>query len=289
MTFRVQGKYFFNTYPQCNLSKEAIKNFYLELLPNIEKLIVAEELHQDGNTHIHVLFQHKTRLNIRNERYFDIDDYHPNITSVRNLAACTNYIKKDNNYLEYSIPTIDNSLYTWDNSMTEAEFYAKGLEEKIPFQYVDHAFKLLSKPSLTLTETPPKTVSDPLMLATLRDFQWDWTQTRNLVISGASGIGKTTWVKANAPKPALWITHMDCLNTYREGYHKSLIFDDMSFQHLPREAQIHLVDSYDTRTIHVRYRTVTIPAGIPRVFTTNLRSPFSEDDAISRRIKIHHF
>jgi len=51
---------------------------------------------------------------------------------------------------------------------------------------------------------------------------------------------------------------------------KGLIFDDMSFVHLPREAQIHLVDVFDDTQIHCRYNHVEIPAGTPRIITTNL-------------------
>lgn len=68
------------------------------------------------------------------------------------------------------------------------------------------------------------------------------------------------------------------------GYHKSIIFDDVDFNHYPRTAQIHLCDFDNARDIHVRYGTAHIPAGIAKVFTCN-EWPLSSDPAVMRRVK----
>lgn len=60
----------------------------------------------------------------------------------------------------------------------------------------------------------------------------------------------------------------------------------MSFLHLPREGQIHLVDTADESQVHARYEMVEIPAGTPRIITTNLMPSeiFAwENEAIRRR------
>lgn len=75
--------------------------------------------------------------------------------------------------------------------------------------------------------------------------------------------------------------------------HDGIVFDDMSFNHWPAEACIHLVDLAYNRSINVRYGTVMIPAELPRIFTTNveLTQFFSEKTteeqwlAIERRIE----
>lgn len=102
-------------------------------------------------------------------------------------------------------------------------------------------------------------------------------------ISGPSGIGKTTWAKAYCQLPALWVTHMDDLRLFRAGFHKSIIFDDMSFCHMPRESQIAIADTQQSRSIHIRYGVARIPAGIQKIFTSNVEI-FQEDEAIKRRI-----
>jgi Geminivirus Rep catalytic domain len=289
MVFRICGNAFFLTYPKCTLSKEELQVHLMQLVPRMLYYIIARELHEDGTPHLHALITVGRRVDIKNERYFDKDGFHCNIQLARNVEASKTYCKKDGDYIETILtltPTPNSELYAWPETLTEIEFYSKALTLKLPFQYVDHAWKMRKKPNLDILEQP---VNETLMIETLRTFNWDWSTKKCLVISGRSGIGKTTWVKGHAPKPALWVTHMDSLREFREGYHKSIVFDDMGFSHLPREAQIHIVDVYDARTIHCRYATVTLPAGIPRVFTTNLRTPFSQDEAIERRIQINLF
>lgn len=66
---------------------------------------------------------------------------------------------------------------------------------------------------------------------------------------------------------------------------KSVIFDDMSFSHLPRDAQLHIVEQRNSAQLHVRYGVAILPIGCPKIFTCNIY-PFTRDPAIERRI--HH-
>lgn len=106
---------------------------------------------------------------------------------------------------------------------------------------------------------------------------------------GPSGVGKTSYLRSRFPN-ALWVTHIDDLGTFDSAIHTDgIIFDDMSFTHLPRTAQIHLVDMDDDRSIHIRYGTATIPAGTQKFFTSNVREIFDLNDAaIARRVRVHH-
>jgi len=107
---------------------------------------------------------------------------------------------------------------------------------------------------------------------------------------GDSGIGKTCFAKALMKNP-LMVSHIEDLRHFNPDVHGGLLFDDMDFKHIPREAQIHLVDSDDARTIHCRYECARIPAGTRKIFTTNLTGGeiFTiGDPAIKRRIKIRH-
>lgn len=66
-----------------------------------------------------------------------------------------------------------------------------------------------------------------------------------------------------------------------------IIFDDMRFTHLHREAQIHLVDTQDEGQVHARYEMIEIPAGTPKIITTNLLPSQIlnwEEEAIRRRV-----
>lgn len=107
------------------------------------------------------------------------------------------------------------------------------------------------------------------------------------ILCGPAGCGKSALVKAKYPT-ALWVTHMDDLVQFDGDRHEAIIFDDMSFTHMPRGAQIHIVDQDDDRSIHVRYTVAHIPANTIKVFTTNVRQIFDLDDpAIKRRVKVH--
>lgn len=113
-----------------------------------------------------------------------------------------------------------------------------------------------------------------------REFKWR----RSLIVKGNINIGKTTWVKSLFLNP-LFVTHIDDLKTFDVNFHGGIIFDDMNFSHIPREAAIHLVDVDNPRSIHVRYGRAEIPANVKKVFTTNLPEifPLDETGAIARR------
>lgn len=81
-------------------------------------------------------------------------------------------------------------------------------------------------------------------------------------------------------------THLDLLARYDSDNYDGIILDDMSFSHLHREAQLALVDRFEDRQIHVRYRIAEIPAGTPVIITTNQSPSFIlnlSDPAIKRR------
>lgn len=113
---------------------------------------------------------------------------------------------------------------------------------------------------------------------------------RPTVLWGPSGYGKTEFALAHFENPHL-IRHLDDIKSFRPGTHDALVFDDMSFTHLHKEAQIHILDWNHPSTIHARYANAVIPARTPRVFTTNVEDGAIFDidyPAIKRRVSIVH-
>lgn len=112
----------------------------------------------------------------------------------------------------------------------------------------------------------------------------------SVILHGPSNTGKTCYARALLPK-ALFVTHMDDLLKYDMGTHDGLIFDDISLVHLHREAQIHVLDFDQPRSIHCRYQVATLPAGTKKIFTTNNDGGFiylAGDPALERRVTKFH-
>lgn len=120
-----------------------------------------------------------------------------------------------------------------------------------------------------------------------------WDRSKALILHGLSGLGKSNLARSLMPT-ALFCSQIEDIKKFNKKIHEGIIFDDMNFMgddkgkgRWPREAMIHLVDYDFPRSIHCRYLNATVPAGTPKIFTTNL-SPreilLVSDTAIRRRI-----
>lgn len=122
------------------------------------------------------------------------------------------------------------------------------------------------------------------------DHLWDTTSNirrQSVVIVGPPNTGKTEYAKMHFTNP-LWVTHMDRLADFDPARHDGIIFDDMTFSHMPPTAQIHLLDVDNDRDIHVRYRMAHIPKHTKKIFTAN-SDPFDfTNAAISTRAFVKH-
>lgn len=100
-SFRVQGRHFLLTYPQCTLPKEALLAF-LKTLHSFELGTVGKEAHQDGSPHLHAVVSFSQRRNITRESFFDHAGFHPNIKKLstkRDVERSVEYACKDGDYI----------------------------------------------------------------------------------------------------------------------------------------------------------------------------------------------
>jgi len=87
------------------------------------------------------------------------------------------------------------------------------------------------------------------------------------VLKGLANCGKTNWAISQFENPLL-VSDLDQL----KDIHKKtdgLIFDEMLFEHIPKQAQIYLLDMAMDRTIRTRHSNAVIPRNMPRIFTCN--------------------
>lgn len=287
MSFKFDSQYVFLTYPHSSFNHDELHRF-INSLCTTEWLRICTEQHADSDTHIHAVGKFTKRFQSRRPDIFNFNDRHPNIQTVRNVTKALAYVSKDGEFSDYgAIPTggikrtLDEALSLADDP-DESKYLRACLEARIPFQYAKRMREL-------------KFISNDNTIDSLYQACLEWEradlQQQTLpenccaVLVGPTGCGKTSWAKRVAPKPALWVSHMDVLRQFRPGYHMSIIFDDMCFHHMPVQAQIHLTDWTCSRTIHCRYNSATIPANTVKIFTCN-EYPFSDHPAIERRIKL---
>lgn len=98
--FRINCKSVFLTYPKCELSKDQLMSNLNTLKHSFYYSICCIEQHQDGTPHLHCVLKFNKKVDIRNQNYFDVAGYHPNIQTTKNINASINYIKKDGDFLE---------------------------------------------------------------------------------------------------------------------------------------------------------------------------------------------
>lgn len=287
-TFKYDSQTAFLTYPQCDLGI----NELIDELRKVQDILwarVCREKHDDGNPHLHAVLKFTKRVQSRQARIFDVKGYHPNIQSVRSIKKSLDYVAKDGEFTDIGpVPTAGSAMDVtaiWELAAngTEEEYWKAAANARLPYQYACK-FRAMQNTSKT-EEIPEDYVGDQSRECAVLQLE---PLLRNLqieVVVGPSGCGKSSWAKRVAPKPALWVSHIDVLRGYRPAYHKSIIFDDMTFKHLPVQAQIHLVDWHDSRQIHCRYGYATIPAETVKIFTCN-EYPFSDHPAIERRVNL---
>lgn len=276
------GKRFFLTYPTLDKTPHELLA-YLQLKADIKSYCIARELHQDGQPHLHACVEFR---NVQRHGVTWLDSFgiHPNKQDPRNWAACLNYVKKDGDYIQgpeeegVAEPTFEEFLDSCDSEM-QWMVYCK--RKKISFQYAQWFWQRNKADLNTLIDDNVEgSICDELKeLQYVSDYRKAW------IIKGPSGCGKTTWAKRNIPKPALFASHVDTLKQFRPGYHKSIIFDDVDFNHYPRVSQIHLVDWDNPRDIHCRNTCAHIPQHTHKIFTCNEWPVSKDDEAIARRVK----
>lgn len=275
----MDGIHYFLTYPTIDLDSQALYDFLKSIKP-IVWARVAKERHADGQLHSHVILRfgkrHKTSTD---RREFDFMGKHPNVQLARNFKDVLEYVSKDGNYIDFGNVPEKQAKYQKLKQFAQAGdrdgFDECAMDMGVSFQWASHIWQRFGTTSNTISEAGEGTEC-----LQLQSLQYD---SGSVLIVGPSGCGKSSWAKRVCPKPALWVRHLDDLKKLSKE-HKSIIFDDMEFSHLPRSTQIYIVDQDDIATIHCRHANALIPKNMPKIFTAN-NYPFMRDPAIERRLK----
>lgn len=91
--FRFQSSQLFATYSQCTLTKEVVLQWFQEN-HTVEAYCICLENHAEEGTHIHAYIKFNRKLDLSDERCFDIGGFHPNIQRPRSPKFVCDYIQK---------------------------------------------------------------------------------------------------------------------------------------------------------------------------------------------------
>lgn len=291
--FRFQSKRILLTY-KGHLDKPSLAEFIQRKLKCPAEVKICHEVGESGYKHTHCAVKSPKKPNIRNANFFDFEGVHPNIlapSSNDHWKNQVNYIDKQDEevYGEIEVEpgkeekfqlALDfvKSCATWQQVLRCSDIPMLMLiSSKLPFFQQVHqnlGSVRVEKPKFRLTDfnVPALDTTKPTLL---------W---------GASGVGKTEYALAHFSRP-LFVSNIDDLNKFQEGYHDGIVFDDIDFSHFPPTAVIHLVDIDHTRTVKCRYFNAIIPGGTPRIFTSNVQHaleppnmPDEQRKAIERRL-----
>lgn len=292
--FRINALGFYLTYPKCSLTPEealnGLREICLKKKRTIKEYLISTEKHQDGTDHIHAWIKVNKSLHVRSPTLFDLASHHGNYQGAKSSSRVKKYCAKDGNYIADPpyIPPV--KATPWKSAMDLAkegqvqeawDHLANGGERSCR-DLILHSTAIMTSLQRLAPVRPLACAQELTSYGTL--FEWDKMR-HTLLICGATNLGKTTLAASLLPK-ALFTRHMDLLADLTTQ-HEGIILDDMSFKHLHDEGQIALIDTAMTTQVHVRYKVAIIPAGLPRIVTTN-KSPYDvfnlNNPAIARRL-----
>lgn len=116
--------------------------------------------------------------------------------------------------------------------------------------------------------------------------------TKAVWLYGPTNCGKTSFAKAHFKCPLL-VQQIEDLKSFDPTVNDGIVFDDMSFTHVPFQQVLRLFDMDDDSVIFCRYENAVIPAGTKRIFTHNHHEAWipkdlmeNQYDALNRRVKV---
>jgi len=293
MSFRLQAKHLSITYPQASFALEDGLTFLRNKSSgsrNVVSVVICSETHADGSFHRHAYVKYSARINVTNPRFFDFAGCHPNVQSTTNVNAWLNYIREDGDFLEWHAEESSGGIYENAETMDERSFFEWALANRVPYGFAQRAWDSSRKAVNQITFSDDNNPFLDLNLPLSRELaNYHLSTDLTNILVGPTGCGKTVYAFRNLVKPMLMISHIDDLKYLDPTLHRSILFDDMKFDHMPIQAQIHLCDRGLPRSIHRRYGTTLIPPGIQVLITCN-ELPFAWDPAIARRchqLQIH--
>jgi hypothetical protein len=295
----MHAKQWFLTYPKCYLEKDvALSELQGKFAATVDAYVVAREMHQDGTPHLHMYLKFNRKINLnKNMNKFDLtnpDDpekpYHGHYLTCRNPAAVLKYCTKGGDFIKKDVGKDDNIAkardMAKDGMLQEAKAVLWETDPRLMLRSYTQVCAALTSLTYQRYQTPYSLEDFKIPEALAKWWETDSIKnSRSLILCGEAGWGKTAWARC-LHQDHLFCCQLDDLKALNKQ-HKMIIFDDMSFGHIPRGAQLHLTDLEHERSIRIRYVQAHIPARTWKIFLTNEPCIFGEtmgDAALERRV-----
>nr|QTT61733.1 replication-associated protein [Opuntia virus 2-DBG_56] len=301
--FCVKAKNIFLTYPQCSLSKEeALQQLQQIQLPSNNKFIkIARELHEDGQPHLHILIQFQGKVQITNNRLFDLVSptrsahFHPNIQGAKSSSDVKSYIDKDGDTIEWGEFQIDGRSARGGSQKANAS-YAKALnassidealqilKEEQPKDYFLQHHNILSN-AQKIFQKPPQPWTPPYPLSSFTNVpeeMQEWAddyfgrpldqrpiRPKSIIIEGNSRTGKTCWARSLGKHNYL-SGHLDFNSNVYSNEVEYNVIDDVAPTYLKMKHWKELIGAQRDWQSNCKYgKPVQIKGGIPAIILCN--------------------
>ena len=242
---------------------------------------ICHEHHQDGNIHTHVCVLVKKSLDIKNPNFFDFEGRHCNINPPKSIEHWRNQVK----YCDKEDPEVYGEITVSKDKAEElaeaCEYVKQCKTRKEMYALGPYTHVISSKVSFfenywATQHTKKSSKADFIQTKIPMIDNW----TTSWLIHGAAGTGKTQFALSHFSNP-LMVSHIEDLKDFDADEHDGIVFDDISFRHLPGQAIIHILDIDHDRSIHNRFHNATIPANTKKIFVHNDANIFQPEKEIS--------
>lgn len=286
--FRLQAKHLFLTYAQCTLDFDFIYTYLLDLQianEKPEKVCVAKELHEDGNTHYHCYLGFSKRKEINNERAFDIMEFHPNVQKVRSIKCCLKYITKDQNY-KSNFCVVKPTPSQIAEQACDEEAFIKIAEEHYGTRFVSSfsqwvqyynrrkKIKLVSDPIGDWSDFKVDDLHLLLRICSVQNHVKDGRRTKSIWIHGPSRTGKTSLARSIG-------RHVYMANTWNvdllDDDADYLIIDDIDFEKWGWQYKALLGCQSDVSFTGKYFRPKKFKFNIPCIVLSNSKPLFTSE------------
>ena len=289
--FRVSGTSVFLTYAGLDPNEFTLAEVHALLREKCKggcaEIITCREIHPNPkdpakNVHYHAYVKSRHRFDTTSWEFFKLTGPrsgeahfgHVQIagSTKGDRARMVAYVMKDGEFManldghiDYAlISTKSQSIWTDLVEATEVPIAMARLKAEMPKDWLMHGEKIEAR---LWSAQPPFT---PALHSAFKDLDLSaWEPARQaLVLAGVSGAGKTQFALHHFKGKALLVRELEDLKKLT-AEHSGIVFDDIDCSRLPAVVAIHLLDLENASSIPCRHKNAWIPAGMPRVFTTN--------------------